>query len=203
MRKEKEFFKNIFADSPVGMCVYDSSGQCIEANQSVCEIIGATREQILSQNYKKLKSWKDSRLLETANEAVAGKRVTNIRVTFTSTFNKEFTANANFLPFSHEGEDYLLITFDDLSEVKKVEDEREKLIVELKRAVDEIRSLRGILPLCVFCKKIRDDKGYWEQVDIYMKEHMLVDISHGICPDCSQKKYPNMYREILKKETKK
>ena len=62
-----------------------------------------------------------------------------------------------------------------------------------KRLIDyisEIQTLRGILPLCSFCKKIRNDEGYWEQVDVYIQRHSQADISHSICPDCMKKYYP-------------
>lgn len=63
--------------------------------------------------------------------------------------------------------------------------------IDLNKALDEIRTLRGILPLCSYCKKIRDDKGYWEQVDVYIHKHTNADISHSICPDCMKKYHPN------------
>ncbi len=59
-----------------------------------------------------------------------------------------------------------------------------------KKAEKEIQTLRGILPICSFCKKIRDDGGYWEQVDIYIRNHSEADFSHGICPDCMKKHFP-------------
>lgn len=63
---------------------------------------------------------------------------------------------------------------------------------KLEQALNEIKTLRGILPLCSFCKKIRDDKGYWEQVDVYIQEHTEADISHGICPECMEEHYPEL-----------
>ncbi len=63
---------------------------------------------------------------------------------------------------------------------------------QLQKALDEIKTLRGILPLCSFCKKIRDDKGYWEQVDVYIHKHSQADISHSICPDCAREHYPDL-----------
>ena len=65
-------------------------------------------------------------------------------------------------------------------------------ILKQKMAVEEIRTLRRILPLCSFCKKIRDDKGYWEQVDIYIHKHSQADISHSICPECMKEHYPEV-----------
>ncbi len=63
---------------------------------------------------------------------------------------------------------------------------------QLSDYISEIQTLRGILPLCSFCKKIRDDKGYWEQVDVYIHKHSQADISHSICPDCAKEHYPDL-----------
>jgi DNA-binding response OmpR family regulator len=67
---------------------------------------------------------------------------------------------------------------------------RIKTHVELKRAREEIKTLRGIIPICCNCKKIRDDEGYWQQVDAYVHEHTEARFSHGICPDCMKELYP-------------
>lgn len=80
---------------------------------------------------------------------------------------------------------------------EKTEAEKDALINELSQAVHEIKALRGILPLCSYCKKIRNDKGYWEQVDVYIDQHSEADITHGICPDCVKEQYPEHYEEIL------
>jgi HAMP domain-containing protein len=80
----------------------------------------------------------------------------------------------------------------EVNQRKKTEEEKEKVIIELNKALSEIKTLRGILPLCSFCKKIRDDKGYWEQVDVYIHKHSQADISHGICPDCAKEHYPDL-----------
>ena len=85
----------------------------------------------------------------------------------------------------------------DITSRKKAEKEREDLIKRLQESLAEIRTLRKILPLCSFCKKVRDDKGYWEQVDVYLHKHSSVDVSHGICPECMKKHYPDEYRALL------
>ncbi|MFC1813749.1 PAS domain S-box protein [Thermodesulfobacteriota bacterium] len=80
----------------------------------------------------------------------------------------------------------------DITDRKQAEEEREQLINELQESLKEIKTLRGILPLCSFCKKIRDDKGYWEQVDVYIYKYSPADISHSICPDCAKEHYPDL-----------
>jgi PAS domain S-box-containing protein len=79
----------------------------------------------------------------------------------------------------------------DISKQKQMKEEREKLIRHLQDALKEIKALRGILPLCSFCKRVRDDQGYWEQVDVYILKHSLADISHSICPECAKEHYPH------------
>ncbi len=84
----------------------------------------------------------------------------------------------------------------DISKRNRAEREREELIKKLQDSLAEIRALRGILPLCSFCKRIRDDEGYWEKVDIYINKHFEADISHAICPECLKIHYPDEYKEI-------
>ncbi len=75
---------------------------------------------------------------------------------------------------------------------KQTEAEREALIGELQAALKEIKTLEGILPLCSFCKKIRNDAGEWEQVDVYIHKYSRADVSHSICPRCMEEHYPDL-----------
>ena len=68
--------------------------------------------------------------------------------------------------------------------------ERQQTIEELMIAAEQIKTLRGIVPICSGCKKIRDDRGYWEQLDAFVTRHTEAEFSHGICPDCMQRLYP-------------
>ena len=70
----------------------------------------------------------------------------------------------------------------------KLETEREALIKELQEAMSKIKTLSGLIPICAWCKKIRDDKGYWQTVEQYIEEHSQAEFTHGMCPEC-QKKY--------------
>lgn len=65
---------------------------------------------------------------------------------------------------------------------------------QLQQALDHVKRLGGLLPICANCKKIRDDQGYWQDVAIYIRDHSEADFTHGICPDCIQKLYPDFYR---------
>ncbi len=78
----------------------------------------------------------------------------------------------------------------DITERKKAEEEREVMISELQKALSEVKKLSGMLPICASCKKIRDDKGYWNQIESYIKDRSEAQFSHGICPECMKKIYP-------------
>ncbi|PID78117.1 MAG: response regulator [Deltaproteobacteria bacterium] len=69
--------------------------------------------------------------------------------------------------------------------------------IELKKSRDEIKKLRGFLPICANCKKIRDDKGYWEDVEKYIASRSYIKFSHGICPECVRNNYPDIYKKIV------
>ncbi|MBU0728649.1 MAG: hypothetical protein KKE17_00500 [Proteobacteria bacterium] len=75
---------------------------------------------------------------------------------------------------------------------KKAEKEREKLITELRKALAEIKTLRNIIPICSKCKKIRDDQGIWNQIEAYFNKHADARFTHGLCPDCIHKLYPEL-----------
>ena len=77
-------------------------------------------------------------------------------------------------------------------ERKKAEEERERLIVELREALSRVKTLSGLLPICAGCKKIRDDNGYWSQIESYISEHAEVEFSHGLCPACEKKAYEEL-----------
>ena len=78
----------------------------------------------------------------------------------------------------------------EINERKRTQKERERLIVELQDALANIKVLRGLLPICAHCKKIRDDEGSWHMVEVYVREHSNADFSHSICPECLNKMYP-------------
>ena len=75
----------------------------------------------------------------------------------------------------------------DISERKSMEGEREELIKSLKSALDEINVLKGIIPICSYCHNIRDDKGAWDKLEVYLSKHSDAEFSHGICPNCMEK----------------
>ncbi|CAK8724538.1 Signal transduction histidine kinase [Candidatus Electrothrix laxa] len=103
----------------------------------------------------------------------------------------------------------LYIVINSLDEIKKrlaaekelsqYKDELEELVEQrtekLQEAMSQVKILSGFLPICASCKKIRDDKGYWNQIESYIRKHSEAEFSHGICPDCATKIYPELYEK--------
>ncbi len=82
-----------------------------------------------------------------------------------------------------------------VSKIKDLYNNEKKISHELQQSLDEIKVLKGILPICASCKKIRNDAGYWEQIEAYISSHTDAAFSHGICEDCAKKLYPDFYKE--------
>lgn len=83
-------------------------------------------------------------------------------------------------------------THSDITLRKEVELENQRLMKELREALANLKVLRGLLPICASCKKIRDDKGYWNHIESYIRDHSEADFSHSICPECMKKLYPDI-----------
>jgi len=90
-----------------------------------------------------------------------------------------------------------IVVLRDVTERKFVEEDRERLIVELYKSLEKVKTLTGLLPICAGCKKIRDDQGYWTQVEDYIARHSDVTFTHGLCPDCVSGLYPEVGKKKL------
>lgn len=81
----------------------------------------------------------------------------------------------------------------EVEERRSVQISNEQLISELRKANAEVKTLSGLLPVCASCKQVRDDQGYWSQLETYLKKHTEISFSHGLCQDCAHKLYPEYY----------
>jgi len=103
------------------------------------------------------------------------------------------TYNVSHSPIFHENGSISKMTiFRDITQSKLLEVEREKLIKELKNALDQVKQLSGLLPICASCKRIKDDKGDWHQIESYIRDHSEAEFTHGICQECVKKLYPGL-----------
>ncbi len=188
LRESEEKYRQLFEmESDAIFLVRQNDGQILEVNTAGTEFYGYTREELLKMTNIDLSAEPDA----TQKATLEPKREIPLRYHRKkngTVFPVEITANQ----FIWQGQEVLIAAIRDIANRKQAEEEREKLINELQKALKEIKTLRGILPLCSFCKKIRDDKGYWEKVDVYIHKHSEADISHSICPECAKEHYPDL-----------
>lgn len=175
--------RNIFLDTiPDCMLAIDSQGRVIDINKPMLEMIGTQQNHVIGLPITRvLKPWQD--LVENFRDK------TNIK-TEISISSRQFDLLIMPLTDHRANMRGRLIVLHDITHRKKMEVEREKLILSLQDALSEVKKLSGLLPICANCKKIRDDKGYWHQVEAYICSHSEAEFSHGICPECMIELYP-------------
>lgn len=83
--------------------------------------------------------------------------------------------------------------------IKQANLAKDELILNLQKALAEVKTLSGLLPICSSCKKIRDDEGYWQQIEKYIRDHSEADFTHGICNECAKELYPEFYMSVKEK----
>ncbi|MHB8881150.1 MAG: PAS domain S-box protein [Thermodesulfovibrionales bacterium] len=133
-----QFNEQILSASPVGIVTYDVKGQCITANDQAARLIGATREQVLSQNFRRIASWERAGLLEHAERTLATGEPGRCVVHIVSSFNRAIWVDCLFSRFSVAGVPHLLMAFADITENKQAEDRIRQLLIEQKIIFDNI-----------------------------------------------------------------
>lgn len=140
---------------------------------------------------------------EVCRQLKADSKTAQIPIIFISAFGEE---TQKVKGFEAGGVDYVTKPFSPeevLSRVKthialrRAQEELETRATELEKALTQVKKLSGLLPICCSCKKIRDDSGYWQQIEDYISNHAEVDFSHGICPNCLRDLYPEYADNVL------
>ena len=180
--------------SPASIVITDTKGAIQYVNPKFVQITGYSLEEAIGKNSRILKSDEKSseeykQLWDTItsgktwrgefhNKKKNGELYWEFAVI--SPITDELGITTNFLAVK-----------EDITERKQFEAEREKLITDLQTALADIKTLGGLIPICSSCKKIRDDKGYWNILEAYLMKHSDAQFTHGICPDCMAKLYPD------------
>jgi PAS domain S-box-containing protein len=191
LKEREEKYSNLFHFSNDGIFLHDLEGNILDINQKALDQFEYTKSEMLSF---KIPDFHPPEALEKSKwafETIIREGFISFETDFKKKTGEVFTAEVSSSLFEIGDKKVIQGIVRDITERKLGEKEREKLITELQEALKEIKTLRGILPLCSFCKKIRDDKGYWESVDVYIDKHSQADISHSICPDCAKEHYPD------------
>ncbi len=192
--KAEEAYKNLFEHShSIMLIIHPESGHILDANVTACEFYGYPKQDITKMRIMDINTMSAEQVLQEMHKANLAKRaVFHFHHRLASGAVKDVEVFSG--PITLHGEQVLYSIVNDISERKAHEQERERLITKLGQALDEIKTLQGILPICATCKKIRDDKGYWNQLETYFRNHSEVEFTHGICPECQEGLYSGRKR---------
>ena len=177
-----------------GVIITDLNGIICFANPSFCKMFDYLQKDIIGKNAAELFTTKEVRNF---SDVVS---IIDISKDFTEEFIVQKSDGSNFMvevSASNVTSAENLISgrvasFVDISLKKKIERDRENLISKLQNALDTIKTLKGIIPICSYCKKIRNDKGAWDQMESYISAHSEAHFSHGACPECYKKAMQGM-----------
>lgn len=185
----------LFENSMDGFMLTAPDGRVLDANPAACRIFERSREEILQEGREGLIDVSDPRLPGLiAQRKQTGKADGELmaRRKDGAFFPIEFSSVVFTTP---EGEPRTCLILRDISQRKTAEAERERLIRELQDTLARVKKLSGLLPMCAACRKIRDERDVWQNLESYIRTHTEADFSHGICPDCRRQLYPETIRK--------
>lgn len=191
---QEEKFSKAFHSSPNGvMLTRIEDGRIFEVNEGYAKMSGYLPEEMIGKTTLELNLWlSESERVAFVQKIEAKGAVHDFVVTMRRKSGELRTILLSSEKLTIHGQDSLLSTISDITFQKQAEAEREKLIRELQDALANVRTLSGLLPICSACKKIRNDTGYWEHIEEYIAKHSGADFSHGICPECATRLYPQL-----------
>jgi len=189
LRESEKRFRIIFDGATDGILLADSEKRTfILGNKAICGMLGYSLEELKELSVMDIHPKEDLPYVLAQFEKQARREIKLAKdLPVKRKDGSVFYADINTAPIKMSGKICLMGIFRDITERKQAEEERKKLISDLQAALAEIKTLSGIIPICAKCKKIRDDKGYWKQVEVYIQDHTEAEFSHGLCPECAAK----------------
>ncbi|MDQ1265987.1 MAG: hypothetical protein QG635_1139 [Bacteroidota bacterium] len=203
LKESEERYRDLVEKAGTAILVDDKEGNITYYNKRFLEIFDIEENESVSMNIRSFIHPDDLDMVLGFHDNRINSRKAPSRYEFRGIQkdNKEVYLEADVALQTLNGKPVATRTYLwDITDRKKAEQQREELIEELHKALSEIKQLNGLLPICYNCKNIRDDAGYWYQLEEYISSHSDAEFSHGLCPDCAHKLYPQYYDEIKSSE---
>lgn len=201
LKEREQLYRSLFENNISVILLIDPETGCIfDANPAAILYYGYSRETFREMTISDINTLSKNEVYMEMEKAKAEKRnYFNFRHRLADNTIHDVEVYSG--PISVGGKPLLCSIIHDISRRKALESEREDLISRLQTALDEIKTLKGMVPICSYCKKIRDDKGYWNILESYIQEHSEASFSHSMCPACSDKLYGDQawYKKMKKK----
>ena len=195
LRESEEKYSTLVEDSLTGIYI-DQDRKIVFSNKKFAEIFGYSRDELPGMESWRLVHTEDKALTdEIRTQRLKGEEAPSEYEARGRTKDGEtiWVARRN-TRIEYKGSPAILGNIVDITKQKNAEQEREKLVEELQDALAKVKTLSGLMPICASCKKIRDDKGYWRQIEAYIRDHSEAEFSHSICPECKKELYPELYK---------
>lgn len=192
----KDYVDNIIESMIDVLIVVDPNGKIITLNKATRELSGYQEENLLGKSIETIFPeaeeiyFKEKTLEKLIKEGELRNYETHLKAKDSK--NIPILFNGSVVKDKDGRMIRIVCTARDITERKRIEQERERLIKELQKVIAEVKQLGGLLPICSGCKKIRDDKGYWNQIEEYISDHSEAIFSHSLCPDCLKRLYPDI-----------
>jgi len=190
--KDKEAQVENILNNVIPVCITDKNYEIVMANDSYWSIWGRAE-------HKPLKCYEHRPGESCHTENCSLMRVLKGAKEYVAESKKEYHNETHYFivtarPFLDARNRIagIIESFQDITERKKLEDEKANLVDQLRSSLENVKLLSGLIPICSSCKKIRDDKGYWNQIEAYIRDHSEAEFSHGICPECAKKYYSDL-----------
>lgn len=188
MENNENYNRVLFENTVIGLALCRMNGDLIDVNTAYSKILGHSVEQVLTLSYWKITPEKyysqEKKQLESLQQT--GRY---------GPYEKEYIhADGHLVPVRLSGqivkigdEEFIWSSVEDITCIKVTELERESLIGKLEKSLQEIKTLKGLIPICSYCKVIRNEEGTWEILESYLSNHSDAQFSHGTCPECLEK----------------
>lgn len=202
-------FRDLFYNAQIALFRAKLDGKLIEINKKYAEMVGYSSVQECLKSFSPAESWADPKDRDKMFAAFAKNGVLNDYETrIIDKHGKTVWIKFSAIIYPEKG--YIEGSIQNISTMKLAEIALKKLNQDLEKKVNErtakireekknlesalaeIKTLSGLFPICSHCKNIRDDSGYWNQIEEYIHDHSEAQFSHGICPECAQKHYPDL-----------
>ena len=196
LRERAEFFEAIFNNAGIGIAIADNNRTFFSVNERMTELLGMSKDELIGKSNTDITHPQDIELSKERLESLFQGKIDSYRM------EKRYIrkdGNDIWVDLSvsnirdNNGDTKASIgMMADITARKRAEEALLQERNKLQKALSEIKTLRGILPICSYCKKIRNDEGYWDQIESYIRDHSEAEFSHSICQECVKILYPGI-----------
>ncbi len=193
----RSLYQDILENSSDGIYLLDPEGRVEAANRGLETLLGRPSRELLGRSLREFIHKDDIPLLDAGPDNPASRKPRQFDLRFISANGKIRIGLVRETPVISGGSlSGFHAVATDITERKQTEIERENLLRELQSAMSEAKPHSDFLPICAVCKKIKDETGFWNQVERYVSSHFNAEFTHGICPECVRKLYPELVSKL-------